>query len=462
MSRADVDLVVVGAGIAGLTVAHEVARAGHRVVVLDAEDRPGGLLRARELAGVPIDVGAESFATRTTGVADLIADAGLDLTIVSPATAGAVIAAVDDSDPRSGATILRAALPRATVLGIPSDPHADDVVRILGREGARRVAAEIIDSAAGEGPEPSLADLVSAQCGETLLRRLVDPLCRSVYSLPAERLFLSRAHPAMWREYRARGSLVAAAAAVASPGRAGAAVAGIAGGMWRLADALGRAAVSRGVRLQGQTPVRSLAIIPDGVEVQVDGARWQARHVVVATGRRAAAALLDPSAPRAPEAAVRVVAAHVDEPAFDAHPVGSGVIVAHDVPSAAKALTHVTAKWAWAAAAVPPGSHVFRLSLRDAGSGRLADRDDIAREIALLTGVAVDPARVTEVTGAEWDDATGALAISDERRGHWRDAGVVLAGAAVAGTGLASVVPHARGLAAELCDMLAAPRPVSR
>ncbi|KZE91426.1 protoporphyrinogen/coproporphyrinogen oxidase [Microbacterium sp. TNHR37B] len=456
MSGSAVDLVVVGAGIAGLTVAQEVARAGHRVVVLDAGEKPGGLLRARELAGVAIDVGAESFATRTSGVADLIAEAGLDLSIVSPATPGAVIAAVDDSDPRAGATILRAALPRATVLGIPSDPHADDVVRILGRAGAHRVAAEVIDGHAGDGPEPSLADLVAAQCGETLLRRLVDPLCRSVYSLPADRLLLSRVHPAMWREYRARGSLVAAAAAVAAPGRAGAAVAGIAGGMWRLADALGRAAGSEGAQLHGRTVVRSLASTPEGIEVHADGGTWSARRVVVATGPRAAAALLDPAAERAHDVAVRVVAARVDEPAFDAHPVGSGVIVAHEVPSAAKALTHVTAKWAWAAEAVPAGAHVFRLSLRDPGSGRLVDRDDIAREIALLTGVPVDPARVTEVTGAEWDDATGALAISDERREHWREAGVILAGAGVAGTGLASVVPHARGVAAELRALLAA------
>ncbi|WP_455131983.1 hypothetical protein [Microbacterium aurum] len=36
------------------------------------------------VGGVAIDLGAESFATRTDAVARLVADAGLDLELVSP------------------------------------------------------------------------------------------------------------------------------------------------------------------------------------------------------------------------------------------------------------------------------------------------------------------------------------------------------------------------------------------
>lgn len=36
------DVIVVGAGIAGLTTARELTRAGHKVLVLEARDRVGG------------------------------------------------------------------------------------------------------------------------------------------------------------------------------------------------------------------------------------------------------------------------------------------------------------------------------------------------------------------------------------------------------------------------------------
>ncbi len=82
------DVVVVGAGMGGLVVAHELARAGRDVVVVDAAEEVGGLLRRGTLAGVDIDLGAESFATRTDAVATLVADAGLDLELVAPRPQG--------------------------------------------------------------------------------------------------------------------------------------------------------------------------------------------------------------------------------------------------------------------------------------------------------------------------------------------------------------------------------------
>jgi len=454
---AEVDLVVVGAGVAGLVIAHDAARAGLRVTVLEAAAAAGGLLRRAVLDGIPIDVGAESFATRTSGVADLIVDAGLDLRIVDPAPFGAHLAVAGASD--NAASIIRAPLPQATVLGIPADPLADDVVRILGADGARRARAEI---AVPADPEPSLADLVTAACGPLLTERLVDPLCRSVYSVPAADARLSRLHPALWREFRARGSLIEAAGAAAAPHRPGSGVAGISGGMWRLADALLAVALAQGVRVV--TGVAARAITPDagGVRVALDDAVLHARRVVVATGSAAARALLaTPGIPVKSAPAVRVVAALIDSPALDAYPVGSGVIVAAGVPSAAKALTHSSAKWPWLAelldsrrAAGSP--HIVRLSARDADAPGLDTEADVAREVALLTGAPITEAAVRAVTSALWTDAVAAAPVDPDRRDELSRAGIDLAGAATAGTGLASVVPHARALARDVVARLAA------
>ncbi|MET0897225.1 MAG: flavin monoamine oxidase family protein [Mycobacterium sp.] len=53
-----VDVVVVGAGFAGLTAARELVRAGHEVLVLEGRDRVGGRSFTGTVAGVPVDLGA--------------------------------------------------------------------------------------------------------------------------------------------------------------------------------------------------------------------------------------------------------------------------------------------------------------------------------------------------------------------------------------------------------------------
>lgn len=75
------EVVVVGAGVAGLAAARELAGAGIRVVVLEARDRIGGRIfthRADGLA-VPIELGAEFVHGAPAPLLDLVDEAGLRL-----------------------------------------------------------------------------------------------------------------------------------------------------------------------------------------------------------------------------------------------------------------------------------------------------------------------------------------------------------------------------------------------
>ena len=54
-----VDVVVVGAGLAGLTAARELVRSGASVVVLEARDRVGGRTYSREVGGQWVDLGGQ-------------------------------------------------------------------------------------------------------------------------------------------------------------------------------------------------------------------------------------------------------------------------------------------------------------------------------------------------------------------------------------------------------------------
>ena len=70
-----VDVVIVGAGFAGLKAAHDLVGKGHTVVVLEGRGRVGGRVFTGEVAGVKVDLGGTWVSHRHTAireVADLV------------------------------------------------------------------------------------------------------------------------------------------------------------------------------------------------------------------------------------------------------------------------------------------------------------------------------------------------------------------------------------------------------
>jgi monoamine oxidase len=72
------DVVIVGAGLAGLAAADELTRAGHEVLVVEGRDRVGGRIRKAEVAGVPVDAGATWAAPDHAAVRDLASRFGCE------------------------------------------------------------------------------------------------------------------------------------------------------------------------------------------------------------------------------------------------------------------------------------------------------------------------------------------------------------------------------------------------
>jgi len=75
----DADAIVVGAGLAGLTAARELAQAGLDVIVLEARDRIGGRTwtKADALPGIDLDMGAMSVDSRQPLISAEVARYGL-------------------------------------------------------------------------------------------------------------------------------------------------------------------------------------------------------------------------------------------------------------------------------------------------------------------------------------------------------------------------------------------------
>ncbi|KAJ1036289.1 hypothetical protein NDA18_000154 [Ustilago nuda] len=74
-----IDVIIVGAGLAGLIAADELTRAGLNVKVLEANDRVGGRTFDRRLEdGNAIEMGGQWIAPRQTEILQLIQQLGLD------------------------------------------------------------------------------------------------------------------------------------------------------------------------------------------------------------------------------------------------------------------------------------------------------------------------------------------------------------------------------------------------
>jgi monoamine oxidase len=78
-SKIQADVLVVGAGAAGLAAAAELTRAGRSVLVVEARDRVGGRCLTRRLPGIPtpVELGAEFIHGRPEATFSLLKKAGI-------------------------------------------------------------------------------------------------------------------------------------------------------------------------------------------------------------------------------------------------------------------------------------------------------------------------------------------------------------------------------------------------
>lgn len=445
-------VLVVGGGVAGLVAARAAAARGERVTLIEADDVLGGSVRAADLAGVPIDIGAESVATKGADALRLISDLGLRTT--PPRRGGAWLQTAQGAVP----------LPAAGVLGIPSVPLANDVRAAIGTRAAIRAYLDTVRPELRVGKRETLGSLVERRMGRRVLDVLVRPVVEGVYGVDPEDADADALAPGLTTALARAGSLAGAVATLRSNAPAGAAVAGIVGGVHLLVSALADGLRDAGVEILTGARVDSaervgggwrLTVsrpVPDDGVVEgptvVDG-----ELLVVATGGAAARRLLAPHLPSGmldgwpAERASTVVALAVDDARLDAAPRGTGVLVAEPEPGAASALTHSTAKWPWLAETLPSGRHIVRLTYR--GAVTLATAAQPVADASRIFGFALDPQSVAGFAQHVWvQDAPRALTGVDERiplvRAAVREGPeLAVTGSWLSGTGLAAVIADA-------------------
>ncbi len=280
METTEKKVIIIGAGLTGLTLAHNLRKAGVDVAVLEREDRTGGSIRTFRKDGFVYESGPNTGVLSRAEVAELFDDL-------------AHLCKLEIADKESKRRLVFKggrfhALPSG-LMGAVTTPlfRFCDKIRILGEPFRKR----------GADPMESVAELVARRMGRSFLDYAVDPFIGGIYAGDPSKLVTRYALPKLWALEQEYGSFVKGAMQKARQPksdrdrRATKEVMSAVGGMQGLTDALSESVGAENIVLGAD----NVTIIPPAgdsgwaVTAKVNGVerRWTARRVVSTVGSHA-------------------------------------------------------------------------------------------------------------------------------------------------------------------------------
>jgi protoporphyrinogen/coproporphyrinogen III oxidase len=266
-------IVIVGGGISGLALAHQLAARGAPFVLLEATDRVGGVIRSGRVEGHLLEWGPQR-GRLTRELADLVDDLGIR---------GELIRAPADLP----LYVYRRGRLRRVPFSIGGFLRSD----ILSWPGKFRILLEPFTAAARD--DESVADFFTRKIGREAYENLAGPLYGGLYASDPQEMIIGLSLRHVLREFRVGRSML-----VPLLRRGGTIAPPDACSFTEGMETLTRALLERhrsAIRLE--SPVTGIAREGAGYSVHTGDDRIRAEHVVVTSPAPTAARLLGNVAP---------------------------------------------------------------------------------------------------------------------------------------------------------------------
>jgi oxygen-dependent protoporphyrinogen oxidase len=202
-------VVIIGAGISGLSTAWYLAKEGIRATLIEREDRLGGLIRTDHVDGCVAEAGPDSFLSAKPEARELAAELGLsDLLIGS-------------NDHKRVTWIWRGGrlrrMPEGMTMMVPGKLGPMIGTSVLSWPGKLRAGLDLFRRPTGKQQDRSVSEFVKDHYGQEVLDYIAEPMLAGVYGGDPAEMSVGAVMP-KFLDWEARyGSLTRAARAELKP-----------------------------------------------------------------------------------------------------------------------------------------------------------------------------------------------------------------------------------------------------
>ena len=185
-------IVIIGAGISGLTAAFFLKENGAEVTVLEASSQAGGTMRSEKINGYLVEYGPNSGLETTPYIRELVNKLNLSSEFIYA----------------SEKATKRYILKNNELLPLPLSPKEFFGTSLFSTKAKLRLLAEPFVSPSSDGYYQSIAEFVERRLGKEFLTYAIDPFISGVYAGDPRKLSVKSAFPKLYALEEKYGGLI--------------------------------------------------------------------------------------------------------------------------------------------------------------------------------------------------------------------------------------------------------------